>query len=95
MEVKAFDRQNLLSDVSSVLSEHNVNIVKAETNTARDGISTMRFDVELADNAQIRSLLQQLRRIEYVYSATRVLPQAGRETATEESPKNSENGEVQ
>ena len=94
MEVKAFDRQNLLSDVSSVLSEHNVNIVKAETNTARDGISTMRFDVELADNAQIRSLLQQLRRIEYVYSATRVLPQAGRETAAEESPKNPENGEV-
>ena len=94
MEVKAFDRQNLLSDVSSVLSEHNVNIVKAETNTARDGISTMRFDVELADNAQIRSLLQQLRRIEYVYSATRVLPQAGREVAAEESDKNLENGEV-
>ena len=94
MEVKAFDRQNLLSDVSSVLSEHNVNIVKAETNTARDGISTMRFDVELADNAQIRSLLQQLRRIEYVYSATRVLPQAGREAATEESPKNLESGGV-
>ena len=84
MEVKAFDRQNLLSDVSSVLSEHNVNIVKAETNTARDGISTMRFDVELADNAQIRSLLQQLRRIEYVYSATRVLPQVGRETENDE-----------
>ena len=94
MEVKAFDRQNLLSDVSSVLSEHNVNIVKAETNTARDGISTMRFDVELADNAQIRSLLQQLRRIEYVYSATRVLPQAGREAATEESDKNLESGGV-
>ena len=75
MEVRAFDRQNLLSDVSSVLSEHNVNIVKAETNTARDGISTMRFNVELADNAQIRALLQQLRRIEYVYSATRVMPQ--------------------
>ena len=94
MEVKAFDRQNLLSDVSSVLSEHNVNIVKAETNTARDGISTMRFDVELADNAQIRSLLQQLRRIEYVYSATRVLPQAGREAAAEESDKNLESGGV-
>ena len=94
MEVKAFDRQNLLSDVSSVLSEHNVNIVKAETNTARDGISTMRFDVELADNAQIRSLLQQLRRIEYVYSATRVLPQAGREAAAGESDKNLESGGV-
>ena len=79
MEVRAFDRQNLLSDVSSVLSEHKVNIVKAETNTARDGISTMRFNVELADNAQIRALLQQLRRIEYVYSATRVLPQTGQE----------------
>lgn len=79
MEVRAFDRQNLLSDVSSVLSEHKVNIVKAETNTARDGISTMRFNVELADNAQIRALLQQLRRIEYVYSATRVLPQTEQE----------------
>lgn len=72
MEVRAFDRQNLLADVTKVFSDHGMNIIAADTSTSKDGISTMRFEVELADDAQIKSLVQRLRRINYVYTARRV-----------------------
>ena len=72
IEVRAFDRQNLLADVTKVFSDHGMNIMAADTSTSKDSTSTMRFEVELADNAQIQSLIQRLRRINYVYTAKRV-----------------------
>ncbi len=78
IEVRAFDRQNLLADVTSVFSDQGINIIGADTSTSKDNISTMRFEVELADDAQIQSLIQRLRRINYVYTAKRVAAEQAR-----------------
>lgn len=72
IEVRAFDRKNLLADVANVLSEQGLNITSVDASTTKDSISTMQFCVELADDAQIKSLIQRLRRINYVYTAKRV-----------------------
>lgn len=77
IEVRAFDRKNLLADVTKVLSEQGLNITSADASTTKDSISTMRFCVELADDAQIKTLIQRLRRISYVYTAKRVSAHRG------------------
>lgn len=82
IEVRAFDRKNLLADVTKVLSEQGLNITSADASTTKDSISTMRFCVELADDAQIKSLIQRLRRINYVYTAKRV---TGRQNLPEDA----------
>lgn len=71
LEVRAFDRQMLLPDIAQALAEHHVKIVASSTNSGKNGVCVMQFDVELADNAQIKSLLQSIRNIDHVYSATR------------------------
>jgi GTP pyrophosphokinase len=74
IEVVAIDRSSLLSDVTSVVSEHHLNIVGANTQTDTDRISRMRFDVELGDPAHLESVLNLIRHLDAVYDAYRILP---------------------
>jgi guanosine-3',5'-bis(diphosphate) 3'-pyrophosphohydrolase len=74
LEVLAFDRSRLLSDVSRVVSEHHLNIVAARTSTAPDRVSRMAFDVELADPAHLQSLIASLKHLDGVFDAYRQLP---------------------
>jgi GTP pyrophosphokinase len=74
IELRALDRARLLRDVSATLADHHVSILSSATQAGTDRISRMRFDFELADPSHLDSLLAQLRRIESVYDAYRVLP---------------------
>ncbi|HUS60546.1 MAG TPA: TGS domain-containing protein, partial [Acidimicrobiales bacterium] len=77
VEIKALDRSRLLLDVTRVLSEHHVNILRSETGAGVDQMSRMRFDFELADAAHLDSLLAALKRVDSVYDAYRLLPGKG------------------
>jgi GTP pyrophosphokinase len=78
IEVKAFDRSQLLADVARVLGEHHVSIISSSSNTAADRVASMRFECELADSAHLDSVLSSLRQLEGVYDAFRLLPGGGR-----------------
>src|SRR5581483_10160578 len=56
VELKALDRTRLLTDVTRVLSEHHLNILSSSSHTGGDRISTMRFELELAEPAHLDSL---------------------------------------
>jgi GTP pyrophosphokinase len=77
IEVKALDRARLLSDVAKTLSDQHVNILTCTSNTGSDRISKMRFDFELGDPSHLESVLSQIKRIESVYDAYRVVPGKG------------------
>jgi len=74
IQIEALDRQRLLGDVATVLSDHHVNILSASTAVGKDRISTLRFTFELADIAHLSSVLQAVKRIENVYDAYRIVP---------------------
>jgi GTP pyrophosphokinase len=76
LEVMAFDRSHLLSDVSQVVSEHHLNIVGARTVTTADRVSRMTFDIELADPNHLESLISSLKRLDGVFDSYRQLPGA-------------------
>ena len=77
IEIEALDRARLLKDVSTVLSEHHVNIVSSFTSTGSDQVAHLRFEFELADPSHLESVLATVKRVESVYDAYRVLPGAG------------------
>ena len=77
IEVKALDRSRLLHDVTSTLSDHNVNILAANTITGADRVSKMRFEFELGDPSHLETILSRLRSIDSVYDAYRVVPGKG------------------
>jgi guanosine-3',5'-bis(diphosphate) 3'-pyrophosphohydrolase len=72
--VEALDREWLLRDVSSALSDHRLNILHSETRTGGDRMCRMQFDVELGDPTQLDSLVSTLKGIDCVFDAYRVLP---------------------
>ena len=74
IEVKALDRTRLLADVAKVMSEHHVSIISSSTHTTPDRVSRMRFEFELADPEHLDSLLENLRLLDSVYDAYRLVP---------------------
>jgi GTP pyrophosphokinase len=77
IEVLALDRTRLLLDVSRVLSEHHINILRSSTGAGADRLSRMNFDIELADPSHLETLLSAIKRIDSVYDAYRALPGRG------------------
>jgi len=76
LEIKAYDRSHLLSDLSSIFAEHQINIIGSSTVTGSDRIARMQFEFEIADPSHLNSLIRDLRRIDAVYDAHRILPGA-------------------
>ena len=74
IQVEALDRQRLLGDVATVLSDQHVNILSASTTVGKDRISMLRFTFELADIAHLSSVLAAVKHIDGVYGAYRIVP---------------------
>ncbi len=72
--IEALDRTHLLHEISSVLAEAGVNILSANVTTDRHGISTMRFLFELGNMERLPGLLTEVRAIEGVFDASRMMP---------------------
>jgi GTP pyrophosphokinase len=74
IQIEALDRQKLLRDIASVLSDHHVNILSATSTVARDRVSTLRFAFELADITHLSRIVSAVKGIDSVYDAYRVVP---------------------
>jgi GTP pyrophosphokinase len=77
IEVEALDRSKLLRDISTVLSDHHVNILASSSHTGSDRVAKLRFDFELGDPSHLESLLATLKRVDSVFDAYRLLPGKG------------------
>jgi GTP pyrophosphokinase len=78
VEVEALDRERLLGDVSAVLADHHINIVRSEARTGRDRVCRMHFEFELGDPSHLDSVLSALRGVDGVYETRRSLPSGQR-----------------
>ncbi len=84
IQVEAFDRTKLLRDVSHAISETGVNITSSQTQTnPRTRSAVLRFTVELADLSHLSAILANVRKVDSVYDAYRVLPSGARGKASE------------
>ncbi len=72
--IEALDRTRLLHEISTVLADTGVNILSANVTTDRNGISNMRFLFELGNLEKLPSLLAEIRGIEGVFEAIRMMP---------------------
>jgi guanosine-3',5'-bis(diphosphate) 3'-pyrophosphohydrolase len=77
IQVEALDRTRLLSDVTRALSDHHVNILSASVTTTRDRVAVSRFTFEMADPTHLGHLLKEVRQVEGVYDAYRVVSTKG------------------
>ena len=76
IDVEAFDRKHLLRDITTVLGDEFVSIVSANVTTKSDAVARLRFTFELADIHHLDHVMRQVKKVEAVYDAYRVIPRA-------------------
>jgi guanosine-3',5'-bis(diphosphate) 3'-pyrophosphohydrolase len=74
IQVEALDRQKLLRDIASVLSDHQVNILSATSTVGKDRITNQRFMFEIADITHLSRILAAVKGVDSVFDAYRVVP---------------------
>jgi guanosine-3',5'-bis(diphosphate) 3'-pyrophosphohydrolase len=73
--VEALDRTKLLRDVTTTISELGVNILSASSQTnPRTHTAALKFTLELGDPAHLEHIIAQVKRVEAVYDAYRMVP---------------------
>ena len=72
IQVEALDRHRLLSDITRVLSDENVNILSGNLQTSRDRVAVSRFSFEMGDPKHLGHVLRAVRNVEGVYDVYRV-----------------------
>jgi len=77
IQVEALDRPRLLRDVTAVLSDHGANIHTSSSVAGRDRIAFLRYEIELSDPAQLERVLSDLREVDGVFEAYRLVPGGG------------------
>ncbi|MCL2756695.1 MAG: bifunctional (p)ppGpp synthetase/guanosine-3',5'-bis(diphosphate) 3'-pyrophosphohydrolase [Coriobacteriia bacterium] len=72
--IEAIDRLRLLQDVITALANSGVNVLGANTTSHRDGFADMRFLFEVSEISHIDRVLADLRSVDGVVDARRMLP---------------------
>ena len=72
IQVEALDRRSLLSDVTRVLSESQVNILSATVHTNVSRLAIFRFAFEMGDPRYLDHVLTAVRNIDGVYDVYRI-----------------------
>lgn len=72
--IEAIDRLRLLQGIVMFLADSGVNIVSCTTTTHKDDIVEMRFVFEVSDLAVVNRILSDVKHIDGVFGASRVLP---------------------
>ena len=75
IQVEAIDRTKLLRDVTNVISEYELNIINASTQRSnKNSTVKFRFVIEISNKYILRDIINNIKQIDSVYDAYRVLP---------------------
>jgi GTP pyrophosphokinase len=73
VKIKAYDRQGLMGDISTLLADENINIISVSVNVNRS-IADLRLTVEVKDLTQLSRILTRIENLPNVMEAHRTKP---------------------
>ncbi|MCA1900180.1 MAG: bifunctional (p)ppGpp synthetase/guanosine-3',5'-bis(diphosphate) 3'-pyrophosphohydrolase [Chloroflexi bacterium] len=73
IKIKAYDRQGLVSDISNLLADENINIADVKVNLNRS-MADLRLTIEVKDLTQLSRVLARIENLPNVMEAHRVKP---------------------
>jgi len=79
IQVESLDRPGLLMDVTTVLSDLGANIHASSSGTGRDRVAILRYEVEVSDPQLLERLLTEIRNVNGVFDAYRLVPRTENE----------------
>ncbi len=79
IQVESLDRPRLLRDVTTALADVGANIIASSSATSRERVAVLRFEIELSDVATLAHAIDEVKAIDGVYDAYRLVPGGGAE----------------
>jgi len=73
IQIKAYDRQGLVNDISKLLSDENINIADVKVNVNRS-MADLRLIIEVKDIAQLSRILARIENLPNIMEAHRINP---------------------
>jgi guanosine-3',5'-bis(diphosphate) 3'-pyrophosphohydrolase len=70
IRIRAYDRQGLMSDITTLLNEENVNMVDVQVRITKN-LADMRIMIEVKDIAQLSRMLARIENLPNVLEAQR------------------------
>ena len=77
IQVESLDRPRLLRDVTTVLGDLGANIIASSSATSRERVAVLRFEIELSDVATLDYAINEVKEVDGVYDAYRLVPGGG------------------
>ncbi|MDD5621834.1 MAG: bifunctional (p)ppGpp synthetase/guanosine-3',5'-bis(diphosphate) 3'-pyrophosphohydrolase [Actinomycetota bacterium] len=75
IQIDALDRTKLLRDITNIISEYDLNIVSANSlRTDKSGYIKFRFLIEISNKYILKDVINNIKQIDSVYDAYRILP---------------------
>lgn len=75
IQIEALDRTKLLRDITNVIGEYDLNILRANSlRTDKGGHFKFRFLIEISNKYILKDVINNIKQIDSVYDAFRVLP---------------------
>lgn len=72
LRIRSFDRPNLLTNVSSIISNHNIYVYSVKAYADQDNLAQLNFVLSVKNLSQLKTLMSHIRRIPGVIEVTRV-----------------------
>jgi GTP pyrophosphokinase len=74
VRIKAYDRNGLMRDVSTMIAEEGINMTKVEVDVNKKNLAIFELILEVRDLAQLSKILDRLENLPNVLEAQRVHP---------------------
>lgn len=69
--IKAYDRNNLLSEITNLINDMKITMRKVEANATDDGIAIIKVMVEISGKEELSKIIKKVKRLSGVFEITR------------------------
>ncbi|MCK5812088.1 MAG: bifunctional (p)ppGpp synthetase/guanosine-3',5'-bis(diphosphate) 3'-pyrophosphohydrolase [Clostridiales bacterium] len=69
--IKAYDRNNLLGEITNLINDMNVTMRKVEANATSDGVAIIKVMIEITGKDELSKITKKVRRLSGVFEITR------------------------
>ncbi len=69
--IKAYDRNNLLSEITNLINDMNITMRKVEAKATDDGIAIIKVMIEIAGKEELSKIIKKVKRLSGVYEINR------------------------
>ncbi len=76
--IKAYDRNNLLNEITNILNDSNTSMTSVEGKSTKEGLAVFKLTIKISDKIQLSAVIKKLKRLSGILEISRTNRKAGK-----------------